>query len=190
MDREIILMRHGQPALVAGKKVSARDMQGWIDGYDRAGITDQPVPAASLQLATRARVIVSSTAPRALSSLQALGLAPSHVDALFCEAQLPFGQWRLPRLSPFTWAFILRLLWLCGYSRDVETVSAARLRASIAAQRLLSLASEGPVMLLGHGLMNRMIARQLMAQGWTRRSHNGSHYWSAVVLAKRIDGPT
>lgn len=85
MDREIILMRHGQPALVAGKKVSARDMQGWIDGYDRAGITDQPVPAASLQLATRARVIVSSTAPRALSSLQALGLAPSHVDALFVK---------------------------------------------------------------------------------------------------------
>lgn len=165
-------------------------MQGWINGYNRAGIIDQPVPAASLQLATRARVIVSSTAPRALSSLQALGLEPSHVDALFCEAQLPYGQWRLPRLSPSTWAFILRLLWLCGYSRDVETVSAARLRASMAAQRLLSLASEGPVLLLGHGLMNRMIARQLMAHGWTRRSHNGSHYWSAVVLAKRIDSPT
>ena len=185
MTAEIILMRHGQPALVTSNKVSALDMKDWIEGYNRAEITDQPVPAASLQLAATARVIVSSTAPRALSSLQALGLEPSHVDALFCEAHLPYGQWKLPRLSPFTWAFILRLLWLCGYSRNVETVSGARLRASMAAQRLLSLASEGPVLLLGHGFMNRMIAKELIAKGWTRQHHNGSRYWSADVFSRK-----
>lgn len=189
MDREIILMRHGQPALAASQKVSALDMEGWINGYNRAGITDQPAPAASLQLAVTATVIVSSTAPRALDSLQALGLEPSHVDALFCEAELPHGQWKRPRLSPFTWAFILRVLWLCGYSRNGETVSAARRRASLAAQRLLSLASEGPVLLLGHGFMNRMIAKELMVKGWTRRSRNGSRYWSTIVLAKHIEDP-
>lgn len=182
-------MRHGQPAMAASKRVSAADMEDWINGYNRAEIADQPVPATSLQLAATATVIVSSTAPRALSSLRALGLEPRHVDALFGEAHLPYGQWKLPRLSPFTWAFILRVLWLCGYSRNGETISAARLRASMAAQRLLSLAREGPVLLLGHGLMNRMIAKELMAKGWSRRSRNGSHYWGAVVLAKRIEDP-
>lgn len=103
------------------------------------------------------------------------------VDALFCEAQLPHGDWRLPRLSPFTWAFIFRVLWLCGYSRNVESAGAARLRASTAAQRLQSLAGEGPVLLLGHGVMNRMIAKQLLADGWTRQQRNGSQYWSAAV---------
>ncbi len=91
------------------------------------------------------------------------------------------GHWKLPRLSPFTWAFILRVLWLCGYSRNVESASTARIRASTAAKRLQSLASDGPVLLLGHGFMNRMIANQLVADGWARQKRNDSQYWSATV---------
>ncbi|AYG43692.1 histidine phosphatase family protein [Pseudomonas sp. Leaf58] len=178
-------MRHGQPELGATDKMSALDMKKWIEQYDQSEITKQPVPDASLQLAATATVIVSSSAPRALSSLQALGLQPTLVDALFCEAQLPYARWKLPRLSPFTWAFILRVLWLCGYSRHVESVDTARVRARMAAQRLQSLASEGPVLLVGHGVMNRMIAKQLTADGWTRQARNGSQYWSAAVYRQR-----
>ncbi|NVZ20931.1 histidine phosphatase family protein [Pseudomonas costantinii] len=174
-------MRHGEPALAATHKISMSEMKDWIEHYNRSEITRQPVPDASTQLAATATVIVSSNAPRALTSAQALGLEPAVVDALFCEAQLPHGDWRLPRLSPFTWAFIFRVLWLCGYSRNVESAGAARLRASTAAQRLQSLAGEGPVLLLGHGVMNRMIAKQLLADGWTRQQRNGSQYWSAAV---------
>ncbi|MDO1508677.1 histidine phosphatase family protein [Pseudomonas chlororaphis subsp. chlororaphis] len=182
MNREIILMRHGQPKLAATDKLSALDMKGWIEHYNRCEITQQPVPQASLQLAATARMIVSSNAPRALTSVQALGLKPALVDAFFSEAQLPYGRWKRPRLSPFTWAFILRVLWLCGYSPSVESAATARTRASTAAQRLQALTSTGPVLLLGHGFMNRLIARQLKAQGWTRQTPNGgSHYWSATV---------
>jgi broad specificity phosphatase PhoE len=182
VSRKIILMRHGQPKLVATDKMSALDMKEWIEHYNRSEITSQPVPDASMQLAATATVIVSSNAPRALTSVQALGLKPALVDALFGEAQLPYGHWKLPRLSPFTWAFILRVLWLCGYSRSVESVATARMRASTAAQRLQSLAaSDGPVLLLGHGFMNRMIAKQLVADGWTRQKRNGNQYWSATV---------
>jgi hypothetical protein len=55
------------------------------------------------------------------------------------------------------------------------------MRASTAARRLQSLASEGPVLLLGHGFMNRMIAKQLVADGWVRQKRNGSQYWSVTV---------
>ncbi len=182
MNREIILMRHGQPKLAATDKLSALDMQDWIEQYNRSEITQQSVPEASLRLAATARVIVSSNAPRALTSVQALGLKPALVDALFAEAQLPYGRWKRPRLSPFTWAFILRVLWLCGYSPSVESVATAKTRANTAAQRLQALASDGPVLLLGHGVMNRLIARQLEAEGWTRQALNGgSRYWSATV---------
>jgi broad specificity phosphatase PhoE len=174
-------MRHGQPKLVATDKMSALDMKDWIEQYSQSEITNQPVPDASMQLAATATVIVSSSAPRALTSVQALGLKPVLVDALFCEAQLPYGHWNLPRLSPFTWAFILRVLWLCGYSRRVESAGTARMRASTAARRLQSLANEGPVLLLGHGFMNRMIAKQLVADGWIRQKRNGSQYWGATV---------
>lgn len=181
MSREIILMRHGQPKLLGTDKLSGLEMEGWIERYNQSEITHQPVPDASLRLAATATVIVSSSAPRALASVQALGLKPAFVDVLFCEAQLPFVRWHLPRLSPFTWAFILRVLWLCGYARDVESAAAAKLRASTAAQRLQSVASEGPVLLLGHGFMNRMIAKQLLADGWVRQTRDGSQYWSATV---------
>ena len=177
-------MRHGQPKLVATDKMSALDMKDWIEQYNRSEITHHPVPDASMQLAATAKVIVSSSAPRALTSVEVLGLKPAVVDALFCEAQLPYGHWKLPRLSPFVWAFILRILWLWGYSHGVESVGTAKRRASTAAQRLQSLASEGPVLLLGHGFMNRMIARQLEADGWTRQKRNGSQYWSATVYRR------
>lgn len=181
MNREIILMRHGQPKLTMSGKVSLAEMKHWIEHYNLSEIINQPAPQASVQLAASAQVIVSSSAPRALTSVRALCLQPSVVDAVFCEAQLPHGRWRLPRLSPFTWAFILRISWLCGFSGTVESARQARLRASKAAQQLQDLSSTGPVLLLGHGFMNRMIGKQLEASGWTPQMRNANRYWSAVI---------
>ena len=181
VDREIILMRHGQPNLAEVKPISARDMKHWIEQYDLSEITAQPAPQTSVELAVNASVIVSSTAPRALTSVRALGLQPSIVDEVFCEAKLPYGRWTRPRLSPFTWAFILRILWLCGFAGNVESAQKAKLRAKEAAEHLASVSGEGPVLLLGHGFMNRMIAKQLEAAGWTRHHSSGSRYWSATT---------
>jgi broad specificity phosphatase PhoE len=182
--KEIILMRHGQPNLAAHDKVSALGMKRWIEQYDLSEIVNLPPPKASLELALTAQVIVSSSAPRALTSIQALGLIPNIVDEIFCEAQLPHGQWALPRFSPFTWAFILRILWLCGFSGNVESARKTKVRAIEAAQRLQSLSGKGSVLLLGHGFMNRMIAKQLATDGWTRHASSGNRYWSATTYRR------
>ena len=181
---EIILMRHGKPDIGPIDKVSARDMKQWIQLYDLAGIVDEPVPEASQALARAAGVIVSSPAPRALASVAALGLSPSVVDAVFCEAQLPHGQWAQPRLSPFTWAFIYRMAWLCGLAAQVESARNAGLRADQAAQQLQMLAEDKDVLLMGHGFMNRMIAKRLARAGWVRQHSSGSRYWSASRYRK------
>ncbi len=178
-------MRHGQPDLVMAGKVSALSMKRWIEQYDLCEINNQPAPEVCVALAASAKVIVSSTAPRALTSVRALGFQPILVDAVYCEAQLPYGRWTLPCLSPFTWAFILRILWLCGFSGQVESARKAKMRAHTAAQRLQSLADEGPVLLLGHGIMNRMIAKQLEAAGWIRQQRNGNSYWSSTAYRMR-----
>lgn len=185
MDREIILMRHGRPNLASVERVSALDMKSWIERYELSEITDQPIPATSIGFAAAAKVIISSSAPRALASVRALGLQPILVDEVFCEAQLPHGRWKRPRLSPFTWAFILRIAWLCGLSGGVESARAARSRAKAAAQRLQVLAHEGSVLLVGHGIMNRLIAKQLESAGWVCRERGGSRYWSAMVYRTR-----
>lgn len=190
MTREIILMRHGQPDLASIARVSPQGMQRWIADYEHSVITDHPVPDTSAELAARARIVVSSSAPRALTSVAALGREPDRVDALFCEAQLPHGRWPQPRLSPFTWAFVLRMLWLCGAHGQVESARTATARARAAAQQLQSLADNGSVLLLGHGFMNRMIARHLQASGWQRHANSGSGYWSAAVyrISKEAQG--
>ncbi|HJE68756.1 hypothetical protein [Pseudomonas oryzihabitans] len=40
------------------------------------------------------------------------------------------------------------------------------------------------VLLLGHGVMNRLIARQLQRQGWVEVSKSGSGYWGFAVYEK------
>ncbi|TFW37461.1 phosphoglycerate mutase [Pseudomonas putida] len=35
--------------------------------------------------------------------------------------------------------------------------------------------------MFGHGFMNRMISKHLMADGWKRQTRTGSQYWSATV---------
>jgi broad specificity phosphatase PhoE len=41
-------------------------------------------------------------------------------------------------------------------------------------------AAEGPVLLVGHGIMNRLIARELRHAGWTSANRQRSGYWRAV----------
>jgi broad specificity phosphatase PhoE len=182
---EIILMRHGRPILTRTGRIAPIDMQGWIEQYDLSVVQADGIPTASQTLADSAACIAASTAPRALSSLRALGHTPVVTDAIFCEAQLPFALWRFPRLPPAVWAALFRLLWFCGYTRGAASLQATQARAKQAAGKLAVLAEAGPVVLMGHGIMNRLIARELVALGWSRPAKHGSKYWSAGVYRRQ-----
>ncbi len=177
--RQIVLMRHGQPVLPDYGWLPASAMRAWIDDYDRAAVDPDGVTADALTNAKAARVIATSTAPRALSSVQALGLIATTIDSVFCEARLPHAAWGSFRLPPAAWAALFRVLWFCGFSRGADSLAATRLRAKSAARLLIGLAAEGPVLLLGHGIMNRLIARELAASGWRAQARPASAYWSA-----------
>jgi len=178
---KIILMRHGEPVLTQSGRITPAEMEGWIEHYNLAEVEADSVPIAGLQWLDSTTCIVASTAPRALSSVHALGHTASVVDAVFCEAQLPFAVWRFPRLSPFVWAALFRLFWFFGYSRGSESIQVAKARARIAARKLIALAGQGPVLLVGHGIMNRLIAKELIALGWSGPAKQQSKYWSASV---------
>lgn len=178
---EITLMRHGQPLLVSAAPITAAQMGEWIDSYNLSRVKVENVPSSSVQLANSASTIVTSTSLRAISSVEALGRHPSLKEGLFCEAQLPYARWGLLRLPPNAWAGFFRLLWFLGYSNECEAFGAARARAKIAADRLASLAAKGPVLLVGHGIMNRLIARELLSTGWSGPSGPSSAYWGCSV---------
>ena len=75
-----------------------------------------------------------------------------------------------------------RVAWLLGWSRDVESLREATSRAARAADRLVSLAStHGSVMLVGHGMLNTLICRELRRAGW-RGTGSPRTYWGRVAL--------
>nr|WP_244309277.1 hypothetical protein [Pseudomonas duriflava] len=53
--------------------------------------------------------------------------------------------------------------------------------------KLVSLSEEasGTVLLLGHGIMNRLIAKQLKRRGWEQNVKQGSDYWSYAIFEKQ-----
>jgi len=182
---EIILMRHGKPAFSGSSRVTSLEMAYWISHYNLSDTGSDMPPQSSQALASSALQILSSPLPRALSSLKALGRTPTLIDDVFKEADLPIFHIPGLRLAPTFWAAIFRVLWLCGLSPRVEPMATAKQRAFQAADILVTCAktSNGPVLLMGHGVMNRLIARVLVSLGWKERRRQGKGYWSAGIYS-------
>ncbi|WP_449554404.1 histidine phosphatase family protein [Lelliottia amnigena] len=180
---EIILMRHGKPVFEGISRVTSREMADWIRHYDSSDIGRDIPPECSQILASSASRIISSPLPRALSSVNTLGREPDVIDDVFREAGLPILHLPGFRLSPVVWAAFFRVMWLCGISRDVEPLGTAKQRAVQAAGILVTVAkaSNGPVLLMGHGVMNRLIARELISLGMKEYRRQGKKYWDAGI---------
>ena len=178
---QITLMRHGKALFHETHWLAPCEMERWIGRYNRSEVEPADIPATSAKAAMAASAMATSTASRALSSVQALGLEATVADAIFCEAQLPFALWRFPNLPPQFWAAFFRLLWVFGYARGSDSIQATKTRAKVAAEQLISLAQKGPVLLVGHGIMNRLIAQELLDSGWANCTKHTSGYWSTSV---------
>lgn len=83
------------------------------------------------------------------------------------EAHLPYPDWGLPFLPSRFWRLVFRGAWFLGFSSHTEPVGESTERARAAADRLIALAEEhGSVLLMGHKIMNALIARELRRRGW------------------------
>jgi broad specificity phosphatase PhoE len=56
------------------------------------------------------------------------------------------------------------------------------MRATSAARRLVELSrNSAPVLFVGHGLINRLIAQELLLSGWKGPKSPGHHYWDFAL---------
>lgn len=167
-------------------KLKASEMSQWIERYNSAGIDQSqipPIPAA--EMAASCNAIVCSNLPRSIESAEVLKTKTGHIihsDAIFREMDLPYATWHLLRLPPAIWLALFRILWFFGFSPRCESYKAARNRAISGAQRLKDLATEHEsVLLVGHGLINRFIAKELLSTGWHGPANPGKQYWGFSV---------
>ncbi|WP_312457095.1 histidine phosphatase family protein [Pseudescherichia sp.] len=177
---EITLVRHGKPNIKKSGSMNAAGMREWVSAYDASRISGSPASAANAAC-LNSKLIVSSPLPRAISSLETLGVKPDLILNELSEAPLPIFNVPAIKLSPSLWLVLFRLLWLAGASSSSESCSDAKQRAKQVAERLAALAHEHDrVLSMGHGMMNKLISKELERAGWKKVTDGKSNYWGTV----------
>jgi broad specificity phosphatase PhoE len=182
--RELLLIRHGAVDADFETSLRAGELPAWIDAYNRAPLKEESHPPEELkERVERCGYLLASSLPRTLESARRLGREPGSREALFDEAEVA----RMPvlwlRMRPWNWLILARVLMTLGY-RDRRGVSlrGARERAKRGAERLEWLAEEhGSVVLLGHGGMVWLTAKELRKRGWEEREAS-SENWGVTRL--------
>ena len=183
----IVLARHGRPAWDFRTPVGGHEFGDWRRGEDNAPLESSSAPPAALvELIHQAKCVFTSPLRRSRESAALLAPgAATVVDADFREAELPCEFHAGARLPPEVWGLFARSAWLCGWAAGVETFSAARARAAKAAAVLGARAArDGLVVLVGHGFMNILIARQLRAAGWRGPRLPSQKHWGFAIYER------
>jgi len=165
---QIILVRHGRPDHDASRWSTPVGMGRWVERYNAAQVAVAERPEALQRLAGSADTVVCSSVMRCVESRAQLGCdCRVEPDPLFAEAHLPYPDWPLPLMPSRVWRILFRSAWFLGFARHTEPISESRQRARAAADRLIALAeAHGTVLLMGHKIMNALIARELCRRGW------------------------
>jgi len=181
---EIVLIRHGKPKIDSTEKLSPADFGKWVSEYNLAGLDTEHKPTdEALERAKQCCFTVCSTLPRSIESAEALNVeVVGIVSPLFRECEMPYFNWNYPKLSVASWSVIFRVLMLIGYSSNVESFRAIKMRAEQCASQLIELAEKHQsVLLVGHGAINWFIHKQLLRMGWSGPRKAGRTYWEFGV---------
>lgn len=177
----IIIVRHGKPALSRKIRLTWRGYREWWKKYDAGGLAEnQKIPKKVKAYANSADILISSPLRRAVETARLLrGRDPDILDNNLVEAALPPPHLGPLTFRPKTWGTFSRVVWYVGWSDDMETHKAARIRANAMAETLAGHAAGGKMILVtAHGWYNRMLKGSLMKQGWKCVSQNGDLHWS------------
>jgi broad specificity phosphatase PhoE len=190
---QITILRHGIPDLPGWDKIHSSRMPEWIKAYNSAGVKNEiGLSCQEMVSELRHNFIVCSNLNRSTHSAKIIGYQSPHlIDASFCEAELPKIQLPIIKLTPHVWSMIFRVFWYAGVSPKAESVKKFESRVSLAAEKLIQLAqNHDSVLLIGHGIINRFLAKELIAKGWlgkeapNRNKYWGYKYWEYATYTK------
>ncbi len=178
---QITILRHGIPDLSEWGEIHSSRMPEWIEAYNSSGVKNETTPFGQEIVAELThKFIVCSNLARSIHSAKIIGCQSPHlVDAIFSEAELPSIRIPIIQLTPHVWSMIFRVFWFVGVSPKAESFEVFKPRASLAAERLIQLAkTHDSVLFIGHGIINRFLAKELISKGWSgEEAPNGNKYW-------------
>jgi len=188
-NQSITLIRHGPPAVSLRQKVRGHHFRQFVERYDAARIEQRAQPPLSVRrvMACADRVFASHR-PRAMHTAELLGVSsPPIIDSQFREIEFPVDFPRHFRFSALTWTAIALTLWRLGYSAQCESFARAQQRARSAADLLetqAQAAQANRVVLVAHGGINRLIAKELRYRGWRGPRLPRSRHWGCTTYCR------
>jgi broad specificity phosphatase PhoE len=169
---EIVLFRHGKPNIDTSGRVSAADFGKWVSDYDMTGIDEEHKPVSStIQRAEQCAFTACSNLPRSVKSARISNIeAPEIVSPLFRECEIPYSNWKFPRLSKTSWSVLFRLLQLSGYSSIAESYREVKKRSKECAAQLIELSQiHDSVLFLGRDPIRSRMPRSASGCSTTNR---------------------
>jgi hypothetical protein len=187
-EGRVALVRHARSSHVHAGWITASGFRAWREAYEAAGIReDERVPARLEQMMSRAGLVLSSDAARAVASSRLL--APGReivVSPLLRELDLEsptLGGLRLPLAA---WALAVggRIL-LQTLSRQYPSAAEVA-RVNNAAAWLEELAAQhSMIVAVTHASFRRQLSARLAQTGWQAEPGRRSlRHWSAWVFRR------
>ena len=186
MNATITLIRHGKPAIKTPGWISSSDLSQVISHYQSARIASDSFPPEDVQaLVQSAKLVFTSDLPRAMDSAQILEPAILPVsNPIFREVEFWLECPINIRLPFHAWIFLDRLLLSLGYSPHSQSQTNNKERIRKAAELLEQKSHEtGFVVLVGHGITNLFIARELKKRGWCGPGIQKMEHWGCTTYS-------
>ena len=184
---KITLVRHGKTSISLKGIARMDEAEYRVEMYNRATIIDKPTDEI-IKVMSGYKYIVCSDLIRSIDSAKALGYQVINLsDERFREADLPYftsGKLKMPIKC---WIFLYRFMSVFGFSLNGESLSMVKSRARIAALELISIAKvHGSVLFVGHSLINRFIAKELLSMSWVGPGRIDTRYWGYDEYCCRV----
>jgi len=183
---QIILLRHGEPALNKKGWRKRKDAMAYIISYDTVSV----YPPATLPIllhSDEVAIVYTSSLNRSIST--ASYVFPDQVfqsEPLFREFERKVFSFFNIKLPLKWWLTGSRIFWFLGLNKKgIESFSEARIRAREGATFLQKDAqSNGKTLLVSHGLLNHYLVKYLEMDGWTEVFDGGKGYLSQKMLVR------
>lgn len=189
-EARVALVRHARSSHVHAGWIDAGGFRAWREAYEAAGIhEDERVPAELEQLVSRADLVLSSTATRAIASARLL--APGReivVSPLLSELDLEgptLGGLRLPLRA---WAVAVGGRTLLQTLRRQYPSAAETARINSAATWLEELATHHSLIVaVTHAMFRRRLSARLLQSGWqAEQGRRTLQPWSAWLFRRAV----
>ena len=175
---KIVLVRHSK-VLIKHKRIYANELKDFIDSYNNTPIDLTLEPSTELKnLIYECSFFISSSLPRSINTIKIFKREPNYSDKIFSEEELFYTKRRFFRCSSALWIVVFRIIWFARGGRESSN-------SKRATEILINLAQEnGSIMLVGHGIKNRLIASNLKKLGWRESQKLGSRNLGFGVYEK------